>query len=146
MSNKFSAREYHSASKAREYDMNHLLTDTNSMIFSIYCSGVAVECILKAHILLETNEYDSKHDLKRHYEKSKLGLQLTSTQRERFIIAIKKVDAIWDNNLRYTSHIRMKRILAHKIARANYKDFNKYLKKITGEFFISVEYILKCKQ
>lgn len=61
----FTYTDYFSAALTREADLAHLRINTKSIIFSVYCAGVAIECMLRACVTRCTTEFDSKHNLKR---------------------------------------------------------------------------------
>ena len=139
---KFTHTDYYSASLSRVIDLEHLLEKKESIIFSIYCAGVATECMLRAYITRYTLEFDSKHDLEKLYEKSQLSSLLNESDKERLSVAIRKMNKIWNNNLRYTSEKRMKRLIAHEMVRTNTKDVNNYVSKFYAEIFEATNLII----
>lgn len=144
-SSQFTKTDYLSAAMARENDMKHLRNNPNCIVFSIYCAGVAIECMLRAYISRHSSEYSSRHDLIKLLIESNLASLLTIREREQITVDIKEAVKIWNNNLRYTSELRIKRILMHEIAQQQYqpKNINKYLLKFKSEIFNITENFLK---
>lgn len=139
----FTKTDYYTAALLRKGDLEHLRKNESSIIFSLYCAGVAVECMLRAYIRIETKEFDSRHDLSQLFEKSKLALIISPEDKGKVTASITKIAQFWSNNLRYTSDTRMKRFIAHKIVRTKFKDINKYLKKHNNDIFEATEIIIK---
>lgn len=142
----FTSTDYFSASLARNEDMKHLRQNANSVIFSLYCAGVAIECMLRAYLLKETTEFDAKHNLEKLYEQSKIAKLLEANEKEIISAAVKNANKLWNNNLRYTSDKRMKRLIAHEIVRTNFKDIGKYLNKYYSDIFEATEILIKTGQ
>ncbi len=137
---RFTHTDYYDAALLRIEDLKHLRTNQKTVIFSLYCAGVAVECMLRAYII---GEFDAKHDLEKLYEKSQLATLLEIKEKQKLSIAIKKINKIWDNNLRYTSEKRIKRLIGHEIVRSGCKDINKYLDKYYSDIFDAADFIIK---
>lgn len=116
------------------------------MIFAIYCSGVSIECVLRAYIARYTKEFDSEHDLEKLFFKSLISQKIESDEEKISIMAsIKSANEIWSNDLRYFSEKRMKRILAHNFVKNSRepKDINKYLKNKYSEISETANKILE---
>lgn len=139
---KFTSNDYYSAALLRNADLQHLRSEEKSIIFSIYCAGVTIECMLRAYIVKNTAEFDSKHDLMKLYEKSQIALVLTETEKEELLVAIKNANKIWKNDLRYTSDKRMNRLIGHEMGRTKYKDVNKFVKGFYSEIFEATNLII----
>lgn len=88
----FTYMDYFSAALTRQADLAHLRTNQKSIIFSVYCAGVAIECMLRAYVTRYASEFDSRHNLEKLYEKSQLGNYLE--QREALTIAVKQANSI----------------------------------------------------
>lgn len=142
----FTHTDYFSASLTRLSDLAHLRTNKDSVILSIYCAGISIECMFRAYITKYTREFDSKHDLVKLFEKSQLGLNLEVEEKKELIIAVKQANEIWSNNLRYASEKRMKRIIAHKNITAGFKDVNNYMNRYYSDIFEATELIIKTGQ
>ncbi|WP_033960417.1 hypothetical protein [Psychroserpens jangbogonensis] len=143
MTHKFTPADYYSASLSRQKDLNHLLKNPNSIIFASYCAGVSIECMFRAYIVKYTYEFDSKHNLEKLYLKSLISQKLNVNEKQKMTIIVKKANQIWNNNLRYTSEKRMKRIIAHKNVKSKFTDVNKYLSNYQSEIFKAVDFIIK---
>jgi hypothetical protein len=139
----FTPNDYYSASLLRLEDLNQLKSNQRSIIFSLYCAGVAVECMLRAYITKYTAEFDSKHNLEKLFEKSLLGRYVDPENKEEIVAAVKKANKIWTNDLRYTSDKRLKRIIAHEMVKTNFKDINKYVDKYYSDFFDAADLIIQ---
>ncbi len=133
--NDYTKNDYYSASLNRLGDLEHLRMNQKSIILSLYCAGVSVECMFRAYILKETNSFDDKHDLFKLYNTSKMGMELSVDRRMELTSQVKKISEFWFNNLRYTSDVRLKRKIAHKFVRTSFKDINKYLDKHNNDIF-----------
>jgi hypothetical protein len=135
----FTKTDYFTAALTREKDFQHLRKEKECIVFSLYCAGVSIECMLRAYIKSYTDEFDEKHDLKKLFIKSLISEKLTDKEKEKITVNIEEANRIWNNNLRYCSTIRMKRILIHEIAGKNKqqqpKDFEKYLLNYKGKLF-----------
>ena len=142
----FTHTDYFSATLSRCEDLRHLRTNPKSIIFSLYCAGVTIECMLRAYIAKYTSEFDSKHDLEKLYEKSRIASTLETAEKEALAIAIKKANKVWTNNLRYTSDKRMKRLMAHEKVRTEFKDIHKYIDKYYSDIFDATDLIIKTGQ
>lgn len=140
----FTHTDYYTASESRYYDLHHLRKDTNSTIFSLYCAGVVIECMLRAYITRYTREFDSKHDLLKLYVKSRLASYLNDdAEKLKLTVAITKAGKIWKNDLRYASQKRMKRIIAHEIVKTKFVDINKYILIRNKDLIEATELIYK---
>ena len=143
MMEKFTHTDYFLASISRQKDLKHLLKNNDSIIFATYCAGVSIECMFRAYIAKYTNEFDSKHNLERLYHKSLVGQQLNVSEKQKMTILVKQANKIWNNNLRYTSEKRMKRIIAHENVKKKITDVNKYISNYQSEIFKSTDKIIK---
>jgi len=125
--NTYTHTDYYAASFQRIADFQHLEKEPKSIIFKVYCAGVAIECMLRAFITKNNVEFDSKHDLdKLLIDSGVLSLIETQEEKEELIVAIKKAKNLWNNNLRYFSDKRLKRLIGHELAQTKYKDVTKY--------------------
>jgi len=125
-SNKFNGRDYIEASKERILDAKKLLEKSENIIGAIYFSGVAVECIFRAYITLQSKEFDDKHDLSRLYETSMIGQKLDEREKKFFTVKFKCINSFWRNNLRYCSGVQLKRAMAHELVKEKKKFKNIY--------------------
>lgn len=143
MAKDFTHTDYYTASLTRQYDLEHLRKNQNSIIFAIYCAGVSIECMFRAYITKYTKEFDAKHNLEKLYEKSLLASKLETNERIKVTIAVKKANDIWNNDLRYVSEKRMKRKIAHKNVKTGFKNVNKYLDNFYSDIFDSTDIIIQ---
>jgi hypothetical protein len=133
--------DYFTAARSRFRDLQHLRTDNECIIFALYCAGVTAECIFRAYITKYTKEFDAKHNLEKLYEKSLLAQNLSEDAKAELTAAVKILNKFWSNDLRYTSEVRMKRILAHENARLDFKNIFKFLAKNKAELYSATELI-----
>ena len=85
---------------------------------------------------------DSKHNLEKLYLKSLIGQKLNVSEKQKMTIRVKQANKIWNNNLRYTSEKRMKRIIAHENVKKKITDVNKYILNYQSEIFDSTDEII----
>ena len=125
--------------------MDVLKSDVKSIIFTIYCAGVAIECMFRAYILLHSKEFDSKHSLKKLYSKSRLIERLNNKEKDELMKMLLVADRIWHNDLRYYSENRYKRLKGHEIAKLPRppKDIAKYIQNKESDIFAASEYIIR---
>lgn len=143
----FTATDYYTVALERTEDLKHLRDNQESIIFSLYCAGTAIECMLRAYIKKHTDQFDSRHDLNELYMDSKISAFLQTDEIAELSNAIRIANSKWKNNLRYTSEIRMKRIIVHELCRSGFKDkfkdINKYIYKNYSELFDATDLIIK---
>lgn len=156
---RFTPIDYYNASLLRNKDLKYLRKNEQSIIFSLYCAGVAVECMLRAYITKRTSEFSSKHNLENLYLDSQIATFLNVEEKEKLTIAIKKINKIWRNDLRYTSEKKMTRLIVSKfnlqklddIKREVMKDINKngnkgiktYIDAYYSDIFDAVDLIIE---
>lgn len=134
---------YFDAAFNRKIDFEHLNTNNDSAIFSLYCAGVAVECMLRAYITRYTSEFDGKHDLQKLYIQSQLSTLLSEKEKSELLYAIKTIKRHWSNDLRYHSIKKMKLLIGHEFAQSKSKDFTKFIRYYFEEVFTLTNHILK---
>lgn len=97
------AVEYMRASKER-LDDALVLREQERFALAHYAAGIAVECILRAYRLLDSPEFDARHDLRaltklaRYYERV-----VPHPRQEEFAGYVQVVTARWSNEQRYLS-------------------------------------------
>lgn len=140
----FTKNDYYDASLKRLEDVRYLQKREDSIIFALYCAGVAVECMFRAYILQESSEFNSKHDLINLFTESKLLSKCTLEEKKLLTSTVKRIYSIWFNNLRYTTDKRMKRIIINRhTGKRNFKNINKWIKSEFEHIFSDTEYIIK---
>lgn len=134
---------YFDATYTREDDCKLLRTKNESLIFSIYCAGVAVECMLRAYIKKnKIPTFDAGHDLRELTKQSEIFYSLTDKERMRFTVELSKMK-IWNNNLRYYSNKKMESIMFERYGISGKGAFIKYMKKEAADFFDAANSIIK---
>jgi len=132
---RFSAEDYYLAALERNTEA-YYLHEAGRYAFSMYSSGLSVECIFRAY-KCQTDAasiFDEKHDLIKLLKTS----GLTDVGNEKFRIKIFKmvnrVFAVWRNNFRFFSDTKM-RLYLKKIKRDRgiKGDFLKYNSKMMFE-------------
>ena len=91
----------------------------------MYCSGLAVECLLRAFRWKVDQTFEGRHELKELLKASRLlsidedHLQRKNVSQEsirgaglRLRVAMSEVVILWHNNLRFASEARLKRFLS----------------------------------
>lgn len=140
----FTPTDYYCAAFERQQDRQVLLSDKSRVIFAVYCSGVAIECLLRAYRLKVSNEFDSRHNLEDLLIASQLTTYFKSeVDKEEIISAVKAASKFWNNNLRYYSEKKLKRHIGHKLAQTKYKDVTKYFRDLCQELFDATDLILQ---
>jgi len=126
---RFSAEEYYRAGLERLKQARALHDAGGSYALSMYCSGLAVECLLRGFRWDKDKSFDGRHDLEDLLKAS--GLLGVDEERTRsrgvpepevhetslsLRAAINEVKILWSNNLRYVSEVGLRSFL-HRIGR-----------------------------
>ena len=112
----FTADDYLMAAKERRVDISNVSNKKDSLVFTAYAAGVSVECILRHNIKKRTDSFDSCHDLRNLLIESQILVGLEYPIQKKILELIVQINQRWQNNLRYGSIKRTKRILAHELA------------------------------
>ncbi len=136
---KHTSRDYYFASKERLNDFHKLRPDEKSVIFAVYCGGLAIECMLRAFITKHTDQFDGRHNLMSLFFESRITEKLSIKEKERVNILLQEASQYWRNSLRYDSISSLKRTLGHEIAYSKHKNPEKFLKKYFSNFFTITE-------
>jgi hypothetical protein len=143
----FTHTDYYDAAHLRCEDFKYLRNNpqSKSVVFAVYCAGVAVECMLRAYMAKNNVAFDAKHDIKKLYEKSQMAALLSNNEKEKISAAIITLHKNWDNNFRYSYGKRIKRLIGHQFAESKfkYKDINKYLNNYYSDVFNAAELIIQ---
>ncbi len=75
---------------------------------AIYLAGVAVECVLRAFAIEESDEFEGRHDLSRLMKVATLERFVGDKQRQAISAALGEVWARWKNNYRYVADQRLR--------------------------------------
>ncbi len=117
----FRAEQYYQASLERMQQALRIHKDKGNSALTIYCGGLAVECLLRAFRWTHDTSFEGRHDLKELFRAS--GMLAMNEQvmrrrgdaeadieasRELLNDAIDEVAALWHNNLRYASEASLK--------------------------------------
>lgn len=132
---RFNAQDYYLTALERKEEA-YYLHESGRYALSMYISGLAIECILRAFKCIHdpTSIFDEKHDLIKLLKTS----GLTEIGNEEFRIKIFKmvnrVFAVWRNNFRFFSDSKMRLYLKKiKHDRRIKGDFLKYNSKMLFE-------------
>ena len=68
-----------------------------------YVAGLAVECHLRAYLLLITNEWDSGHDLRELAKKAEFYAIIPRSRENEFSLDFETLNLRWRSNQRYYS-------------------------------------------
>ena len=81
---------------------------SSRFVDAIYLAGVAVECILRAFAIEETDEFEGRHDLSRLMKAATLERFIGEKQRQAISAALGEVWTRWKNNYRYVGDDRLR--------------------------------------
>jgi len=99
---RFGAEAYRLASGERREDAARLLV-ARRYVSSMYVSGEAAECMLRAIVGLRDRTFDERHDLRELCRRvGRLGM-LTSPRDDEIVRDVQSIQAIWRNDLRFAS-------------------------------------------
>lgn len=120
---RFGPNAYRQASAERRDDAERLLNERR-YVLSMYTSGVAAECMLRALRGLRDAQFDERHDLREICKNiGRLGL-LTSPQDDTLLKDVSTLQAIWRNNLRFASTGQVEKFLT-KLKKLRYSGRNR---------------------
>ncbi len=113
---KFTGEEYYQAATERMRQAREIHNSRASYALAMYCSGLAVECLLRAFRWEKNATFEGRHDLEdllkasgllqTHAERARrkgIPARRDRPNRDRFRAAISEVAALWHNNLRFAS-------------------------------------------
>ena len=99
---KISSEHYFKASQDRIKEARKLHNSGN-YVGSIYLSGVSVECMLRAYVQGNMDDFYSRHDLIRLLRTSGISEIISINQRRNIGAALGNIWSRWKNNYRYAS-------------------------------------------
>ena len=121
----FRADDYYNAAIERMREAQELYRNGRSYSLTMYCSGLAVECLLRAFRWRVEQTFEGRHDLVELFQASRLQridddyLRRKSLSEESLRVegrklrtALNDVVLLWHNNLRYASEARLKKFLS----------------------------------
>lgn len=141
MARDFTQDDFFTAAKTRFQDVNHLFKKEECIIFSVYCCGVAIECMLRAYMKRNAVLYNPDHNLRQLYETSNMTTNFSDDDKIELIpkltASISTLFKHWNNDLRYVSEKRLKRKLfeIHNKEIRECKSVHKFLKKRYKDVF-----------
>ncbi len=117
----FRDKEYYRASLERLRQAKTLYKEDDAYALSMYCGGLAVECLLRAFRWRNDKHFEGRHDLidllkasgilrvgeehMRNLGKDEDDVRKSS---EEFRVAVNEIAVLWRNNLRFASEARLK--------------------------------------
>ena len=123
----FSDKEYYQAATERIQQAVTIHDTGNSYALSMYCSGLAVECLLRAFRWKKDKSFEGRHDLKELLKASgiiQIDEELLKRKRNseekiakagsRLPASLNLVVVLWHNNLRFASEERLETFLKNK--------------------------------
>jgi len=123
---RFNPEHYLEASLERLEDAR-ILYNEKRYAASIYFSGVAVECLLRAYRMRKDPSFDSRHNLGDLVQASSVTEFLIPQDRRTFGVAFGELWRRWKNDYRYASEYRLKSELRRLHLHVGVKgDFVKY--------------------
>lgn len=117
----FRDRDYYRASLQRIRQAQALSMEKDAYALPMYCSGLAVECLLRAFRWKADKSFEGRHDLNDLLKasgilrvndeymrrKGKDEEEILRASRE-FRAAVNEIVILWHNNLRFASEMRLK--------------------------------------
>lgn len=117
----FRDNEYFVASLERMRQAQAMAMQDGAYALSMYCSGLAVECLLRAFRWKDDKSFEGRHDLNELLRASGI-LRVNETHLRRlgkaedeilrssleFRAAVNEIVFVWHNNLRFASEARLK--------------------------------------
>jgi hypothetical protein len=113
------AQQYYDAGLQRLEEAKALYLRGSSYSLSVYCAGLAVECLLRAFRFEFDKTFDGRHDLDRLFAASGILSRSEESLRRRgksdveirdasrtLKTAVQEIIAVWHNNLRFASDAR----------------------------------------
>jgi len=121
---KFTAREYFQASVERMEQAKGLYRNGKNFALTIYCAGLAVECLLRAFRWTDDSSFEGRHDLNDLLKASRF-LQIDDEHMRRkgaseaailhaglrLQAAMDEIVVLWHNNLRFACEASLKGFL-----------------------------------
>jgi hypothetical protein len=117
----FRADDYFRAALERMRQAREVYLTGESYALSMYCSGLAVECLLRAFRWRSNPTFEGRHDLRELLQASQLLRSDEERMRARRIAeedvraqgielrsAVNEVVVLWHNNLRFASEARLR--------------------------------------
>ena len=94
------AQNYRDAASDRLADA-YVLYREGRYVMSLYNSGLAVECIFRAHRVRVDPIFDARHDLIELYRVSRLKQTLEASQEAQLAAALSQLTPLWRNHHRF---------------------------------------------
>jgi HEPN domain-containing protein len=94
------AEKYYKASLER-IEEARLLHAHGRYVFSIYTSGLAAECMIRAFRILRDSSFDERHDLWRLWKNTSLAYITNKKFKEQMYAGIAEISNLWKNNYRF---------------------------------------------
>jgi HEPN domain-containing protein len=121
----FRAEQYYQASLERMKQARKIYQEGKSFALAMYCSGLAVECLLRAFRWSEDASFEGRHDLSELLRASRLlrideeylrrRRETEDTIRQsglKLREAMNEIVILWHNNLRFASEASLKTFLS----------------------------------
>jgi HEPN domain-containing protein len=150
----FTSEEYYRAAIERMRQAQEIHDSRQNYALAMYCGGLAVECILRAYRWRKDSSFEGRHDLDElfrasgfleiHEERSRKR-RVPKEEIERsaanILDAMRKVAALWHNNLRFASELSLRAHL-NRIGRLR-GIRGDALKKNSADLLIAAEVIVE---
>ena len=120
----FRAKEYYQASLERMEQARIMYRDGRAFALTIFCGGLAVECLLRAFRWTEDTSFEGRHGLTDllkasrllridddYMRRRRLGEDAIRESRLELRGAMNEVIVLWHNNLRFASEASLKAFL-----------------------------------
>lgn len=139
----YTARDYYTAALERLQESEQMRQAEETVVLAVYTAGVSIECMLRAYGVINLAPFDKKHDLRKLLNDSGLLDSHNTEAKEAITKAVITAHRLWANDLRYYSRLRLKRTIAHEMARSKEKDLSKYFAAKNNELYQATSLIIE---
>lgn len=98
---KFTAQSYRNAAQEHLSQARFLHHQSRQYYLAHYWSGVAVECILRAHGLLEDDEFTSRHDLNNLASRADFFGLVRDAKQSDYVAKVSEANLRWRSSHRF---------------------------------------------
>lgn len=149
----FGPKEYYHAGIERMADAHRIFRDGRSFALSMYCAGLAVECVLRAFRWSDDPSFEARHDLaallkasrlliidEEYLRRKKKSEEEIQAATRRLRAEMNEVGILWHNNLRFASEASLRAFL-RRIGRTR-RVKGDPLKKNAGDLVAAAQFVV----
>ena len=107
----FTAHSYRDAAQEHLSEARFLHYDAHRYYLAHYWAGVAVECILRAHGLLEDDEFTGRHDLENLANRADFFRLAREAKRSGYVAKVSEANLRWRSAHRYVTEGQLRAYL-----------------------------------